>query len=148
MAAETAPGSSPGPSGARGGARWWCSVCFRHDALSPGALAGLGRHRPRSPNALETAADVTVLPGQVGLLTTDWDRLAEEPEIGQIAVWALLFGNFDPEALPPEAQDTAALEGGLVFVSVDGTWLGEVGRPVVVEGRMYDRDRRRRDRDR
>ena len=88
----------------------------------------------------EHAADAVVFPGQVGLLTADWDRLAEEPEIEQIAVWALLFGNFDLDALPPEAREEAALGGGLVFPSVDGTWLGEVGRPVVVEGRMYDPD--------
>ena len=57
----------------------------------------------------EHAADAVVFPGQVNLLTADWGRLAEEPEIEQIAVWALLFGNFDLDALPPEERETAAL---------------------------------------
>lgn len=74
------------------------------------------------------APDAIVFSGQVGAYHPDWAPLLARPEVREIAVWDLLFGNVDGEP------------GGLLFASHDGKYLGEVGRPVVVEGRMYDSD--------
>ena len=43
-----------------------------------------------------------------------------------MAVWDLLFGNYDGQ------------EPALIFGSADGTYLGKVDRPVVVQGRMFN----------
>lgn len=96
--------------------------------LSLAAFAGARR----TDSALErlrgatNAADAVVFSGQVGASHPDWGVLRSKPEVRRVAVWDLLFGtlNGDPS--------------GLLFASHDGTFLGEVGRPVVMDGRMYD----------
>jgi hypothetical protein len=81
----------------------------------------------------ENGADAVVFPSQVGVYEPDWDALAARPEVTAIARWELLFGQFG-EGGPPEVAGGP----GLLFASVDGTYLGDMGRPVVTEGRMYD----------
>jgi hypothetical protein len=81
----------------------------------------------------EDAADAVVFPSQVGAFQPDWDALAARPEVARIARWGLLFGTVGegaPEGVPPGPN--------LVFTSIDGTYLGDMDRPLVVEGRMYD----------
>ena len=72
------------------------------------------------------APDAIVFPSQVGGYHPDWAPLRARPEVRAVAVWDLLFGSIDGEP------------GGLLFASHDGMYLGDVGRPVVVDGRMYD----------
>ena len=92
--------------------------------------AGIGATRDES--ALDrlrdrtVAADVTVFSGQAGHAHPDWNLLRARPEVEQLAVWHLLFGDLDGEP------------NGLLFAADDGTWLGEINRPVVVAGRMWD----------
>ena len=43
-----------------------------------------------------------------------------------MAVWDLLFGNYDGR------------EPALIFGSADGSYLGKVDKPVVVQGRMFN----------
>ena len=72
------------------------------------------------------ATDAIVFSSQVGQYEPDWEPLRARPEVATVAVWNLVFGELDGEA------------GALLFASDDGTWLGEVNRPIVTEGRMYD----------
>jgi ABC-type lipoprotein release transport system permease subunit len=71
------------------------------------------------------AADAVVFPSQVGVAYPNWDRLRARPEVKSVAVWDLLFGNYNGE---PQ----------LIFGSADGTYLGKVDKPVVVKGRMLN----------
>jgi ABC-type lipoprotein release transport system permease subunit len=86
----------------------------------------------RTDTALErlrvqsNAADAVVFPSQVGVAHPNWDRLRARPEVKTVAVWDLLFGIFDGH------------EPAVIFGSADGTYLGEVDRPVVVKGRMFN----------
>jgi hypothetical protein len=119
----------------------------RRSLLTLGALAGItvglavaaagGAFRTDSAldrlRDAENAADAVVFPSQVGAFQPDWDALAERPEVEQIARWGLLFGvvgEGGPEAMPPGPN--------LLFTSIDGNHLGDMGRPIVTEGRMYD----------
>jgi hypothetical protein len=72
------------------------------------------------------ASDAVAFPSQVGIVNPNWARLAARPEVASVAVWDLLFGNYDGQ---PD---------GLIFGSADGTYLGKVDKPVVVQGRMFN----------
>ncbi len=72
------------------------------------------------------AQDAMVFTSQVGDYHPDWRALEQRPEVAQLAVWDLMFGNI------------AGQPGGLLFVSHDGNWLGNIDRPVVIQGRMFD----------
>jgi hypothetical protein len=101
-----------------------------------GATAGLSMASfagaRRTDTALErlrvttNAPDAVVFPGQVGVPHPDWAPLRASPAVRSVAVWDLLFGTLAGES------------GALLFASHDGSFLGELGRPVVIEGRMYD----------
>src|ERR1700722_12459578 len=41
------------------------------------------------------AADAIAFPSQVGVEHPDWDRLKAQPEVKSVAVWDLLFGDYD-----------------------------------------------------
>ncbi len=72
------------------------------------------------------APDAVVFPSQVGTFQPNWAPLAARPEVAKLAVWNLLFGNVNGQ------------QGGLLFGSADGTYLGSVDKPVVVRGRMFN----------
>ena len=86
----------------------------------------------RTDTALErlrvqtNASDAIAFPSQVGVSHPNWARLRAQPEVASVAVWDLLFGNYDGR------------EPALIFGSDDGTYLGKVDRPVVVQGRMFN----------
>lgn len=95
------------------------------------ALAAFAGAR-RTDSALErlrvatNAPDAVVFSSQVGSYHPDWGPLRARPEVRKVAIWDLVFGNLNGDP------------GGLLFASHDGEFLGEVGRPVVITGRMYD----------
>ena len=60
------------------------------------------------------AADAVAFPSQVGATHPKWARLAVRPEVKSVAVWDLLFGNYD------------AQPGALIFGAADGSYLGKV----------------------
>src|ERR1700722_1160096 len=97
-------------------------------ALALSAWAGARR----TDTALErlrvqtNASDAVAFPSQVGIVNPNWALLAARPEVASVAVWDLLFGNQDGQ---PD---------GLIFGSADGTYLGKVDKPVVVQGRMFN----------
>jgi FtsX-like permease family len=72
------------------------------------------------------AADAVAFPSQVDVTHPDWGRLASRPEVASVAVWDLLFGTVDGQA------------GVAIFGSANGTYLGKVDKPVVVQGRMFN----------
>jgi ABC-type lipoprotein release transport system permease subunit len=72
------------------------------------------------------AADAVAFPSQVGVGHPDWARLAARPEVASVAVWDLLFGNYDDQP------------GALIFGSANGTYLDKVDKPVVLQGRMFN----------
>jgi ABC-type lipoprotein release transport system permease subunit len=76
--------------------------------------------------ARTNASDAVVFATQADLLAPDWTKLATRPEIKQVVRWALAFGN------------VAGEEEGVLFVPMDGVWLSQVDRPIVVAGRMFD----------
>jgi hypothetical protein len=86
----------------------------------------------RTDTALErlrvrtNAADAVAFPSQVNVSHPNWARLRARPEVASVAVWDLLFGNYDGQP------------GGLIFGSADSTYLGKVDKPVVVQGRMFN----------
>jgi ABC-type lipoprotein release transport system permease subunit len=86
----------------------------------------------RTDTALErlrvqtNAADAVVFPSQVGVSHPNWSRLRARPEVKTVAVWDLLFGSYEGQ---PQLLFGAA---------ADGTYLGKVDKPVVVEGRMLN----------
>jgi hypothetical protein len=92
-------------------------------------LAWVGARRTET--ALErlrvetNASDAVAFPSQVGVVHPDWARLAARPEVASVAVWDLLFGNYNGQP-------------GLIFGSADGTYLGKVDKPVVMQGRMFN----------
>ncbi len=96
--------------------------------LALSAVAGARRTDSALPRLLAQthASDAVIFPSQVGFLDPDWARLAARPEVAKVAVWDLLFGNVDGQ------------QGGLIFGSDDGTYLGSVDKPVVIKGRMYN----------
>jgi ABC-type lipoprotein release transport system permease subunit len=74
------------------------------------------------------ASDAAVFASQTELVTPDWSKLAARSEVKRIARWGLAFGK------------VAGHEGDLMFVPMDDVWLGQVDRPIVVAGRMFDRN--------
>jgi ABC-type lipoprotein release transport system permease subunit len=72
------------------------------------------------------ASDAIAFPSQVGVSYPNWDRLRARPEVASVAVWDLLFGNYDGR------------EPALIFGAADHTYLGKVDKPVVVKGRMFN----------
>jgi hypothetical protein len=96
---------------------------FALSALAGARRTGTALDRLRDST---NASDAIVFSSQVGLVEPDWSKLQARPEVERLARWALLFGEIDGD---PE---------GVLFASVDGTWGGEVDRPLVIEGRMYD----------
>ncbi len=83
--------------------------------------SALSRLRART-----NASDAVVFATQAQIVTPDWSHLAERPEVERLVRWGLAFGN------------VAGVEGSVLFVPMDGVWLDEVDRPVVVAGRMFD----------
>ncbi len=83
--------------------------------------SALGRLRAQT-----NAADAVVFPSQVGINHPHWAKLAARPEVRTLAVWDLLFGNVNGQS------------GAVIFGSKDGTYLGKVDKPVVVQGRMFN----------
>jgi len=71
------------------------------------------------------AADAIAFPGQVGEFAADWAALRRRPEIARLA--PVTFGRVAGE------ENEAVL-----FVPSDRQWLGDVDRPVVVQGRLFD----------
>ena len=86
----------------------------------------------RTDTALErlrvqtNAADAIAFPSQVGVAHPNWDRLRARPEVKTVAVWDLLFGIYNGHV------------PAVIFGSADGTYLGKVEKPVVVQGRMFN----------
>jgi ABC-type antimicrobial peptide transport system permease subunit len=72
------------------------------------------------------AADAVAFPSQVNKTHPNWAPLAARPEVATVAVWDLLFGDANGEP------------GAVIFGSRDGTYLGKVDKPVVVQGRMFN----------
>lgn len=72
------------------------------------------------------ASDAAVFTSQVGVTHPDWTTLATRPGVGRIARWGLIFGSIDGQ------------QNGSMFVPMDRTWLGDVDKPIVVAGRMFD----------
>jgi hypothetical protein len=131
----------------RSGASSAVAACARADVrhrwrslVALGLLAGIGAGFAfaaltggrRTNTALErlrartNASDAVVFTSQVGVYEPDWTRLEARPEIKKVARWALVYGEADGEP------------GTVLFAPVDGTWAGEVDRPLVVAGRMFD----------
>lgn len=82
------------------------------------ALARL-KQQTRAPTAI-------VFASQSGFFNPDFTKLRARPEVADIAVWDLVFGNVDGQP------------GGVLFASDDGRWGRDVNRPVLVTGRMWD----------
>jgi ABC-type lipoprotein release transport system permease subunit len=97
-------------------------------ALTMASLAGARRTATALPRlrVASNAADAVVFPSQVGALHPDWSSLRAQPEVKAVAVWDLLFGDLDGQP------------GALLFGADDEGFMGAVGRPVVVSGRMWD----------
>ena len=129
--------------GGRTAARRWAAVDLRRRwrslvvlGLLAGVTAGLAMAALAGARRTDTAlarlrshtdaSDAVVFSSQVGAFHPDWARLAAQPEVATIAVWDLVFGDVDGQP------------GELLFASDDGTFFGDVNRPVVTEGRMYD----------
>jgi hypothetical protein len=72
------------------------------------------------------AANAIVFTSQVQDMHPHWRRLAERPEVAQLAVWDLMFCNIDGQ------------QGGLLFASDGDGWLSKIDKPIVVAGRMYN----------
>jgi ABC-type lipoprotein release transport system permease subunit len=76
--------------------------------------------------ARTNASDAVVFATQTNVVTADWSKLAQRPEVKQLVRWGLAFGN------------VAGVEGDLLLVPMDDAWLQQVDRPIVVAGRMFD----------
>lgn len=89
-----------------------------------------GAHR--TSTALErlakrtNASNAVVFGTQIGLWKPDWPKLAKRPEVLAVGRWALLYGNIN------------GAYGGPIFGAVDTVYLGDVDRPIVIRGRMFD----------
>ncbi len=96
--------------------------------LAMAAVAGARRTVTALPRLSDQtrAADAVIFPGQVGAFQPDWGPLRDQPYVTSLARWNLAFGVVDGE------------EDAVFFIPSDGRWLGDVDRPVVVDGRMFD----------
>ncbi len=91
--------------------------------------SALDRFRER-----ENAADAVVFASQVDAGPhPDWSQLEARPEVSAVAPWGLAFGTFDAGG-PPRLTPGPTL----LFAAMDDRYLGEMGRPIVVEGRLFD----------
>jgi hypothetical protein len=94
------------------------------------AVAALAGSR-RSSTALERfrgttrGADAVVFSSQIGVTHPDWSKLAAVPEVEDVAVWNLMFGQLD---VPGD---------DLLFVAGDG-FGSRLSVPHIVEGRAWD----------
>ena len=94
------------------------------------AMAALAGAR-RTDTALDrlkkvtNAPDAIVFASQVGVFEPDFAKLRARPEVQDLAVWDLVFGNFDGEP------------GAVLFASDDGRFGEVVSKPVLVAGRMW-----------
>ncbi len=97
--------------------------------LALASIAGARRTASAFPRlrARTLAADAAVFPGQVGVNQADWSRLQAKSYVTNLARWDLSFGTLGGEP------------GAVLFIPVDGHWLGDVDRPVIVKGRMFRR---------
>ncbi|MCU1454232.1 MAG: hypothetical protein JWN46_2378 [Acidimicrobiales bacterium] len=93
-----------------------------------GALAGARRTASALPRLERTvnAPSAIVFASQAGSFNPDFARLARQPEVASLAIWDLLFGDVD------------GTPGGVLFGSHDGRWGGQIDRPVVLRGRMWN----------
>ena len=95
------------------------------------ALAALSGAR-RTDTALArlrtrtNASDAAVFASQARNAHPDFAGLARRPEIKALAGWNLMFGEFDGDP------------GGVLFAPSDGKWVGEIDKPVVLRGRMFN----------
>ena len=83
--------------------------------------SALSRLRART-----NASDAVLFATQADLVTADWSKLTQRPEVKQLVRWGLAFGNVEGD------------EEGVLFTPMDGAWLQKVDRPIVVHGRMFD----------
>ncbi|MEP6661482.1 MAG: ABC transporter permease [Acidimicrobiales bacterium] len=81
------------------------------------ALARL-EQQTNSPTALVFAT-------QSGVINPDFARLRTRPEVQDVGVWDLVFGNCDGEP------------GCTLFAPDDARWLSEVDKPVLIAGRLW-----------
>src|SRR5437588_9398457 len=70
-------------------------------------------HRTHAPSAL-------VFASQSGVFDPDITKLRARPEVADLAVWDLVFGNLNGEP------------GAVLFASDDGRWGRDVNRPVLI----------------
>src|SRR5438477_6995803 len=97
------------------------------------ALASLSGAR-RSDTALErlrertNASDAAIFASQSQDPNGkhDFAALARQPEVTAIARWNLLFGELQGKP------------GGVLFGPSDRAWGGEIDKPLVIRGRMFD----------
>ncbi|MDQ3354159.1 MAG: ABC transporter permease [Actinomycetota bacterium] len=96
--------------------------------LAMAAVAGARRTDTALPRLSDQtrAADAVIFPGQVGVFAADWGPLLAQPYVTHLARWNLAFGNVDDEP------------GAVLFIPSDEHWLGDVDRPVIIDGRMFD----------
>jgi hypothetical protein len=96
--------------------------------LAMAAAAGARRTVAALPRLSDQtrAADAVIFPGQVGAFQPDWGPLQDQPYVTSLARWNLAFGVVDGE------------EDAVLFIPSDGHWLGDVDRPVIIDGRMFD----------
>jgi hypothetical protein len=72
------------------------------------------------------APDALVFASQSGIFNPDFAALTKKPEVKNVAVWNLVFGNINGEP------------GGVLFSADDGQFGQAVDRPVVMAGRMWN----------
>lgn len=98
--------------------------------LSTAAFVGARRTQSAFPRLrkVTNSSDAVVFPSQVGNITPDWTRLRAQPYLAGLARWKIVFGLMEgsTESLP-------------MFIPADEHWLGDIDRPVVIRGRMFDR---------
>jgi ABC-type lipoprotein release transport system permease subunit len=97
-------------------------------ALAMAAFAGARRTDTALARlrADTNAADAIVFASQTGVPHPDWSKLRARPEVTDLAVWDLMFGNQDGQP------------GGLLFLSHDGAWGDTLTKPDISEGRTWD----------
>ena len=96
---------------------------FAMAALAGARRADTALARFRTATA---SADAVVFASQVGVPHPEWDKLRARPEVADLAVWDLMFGNENGQP------------GGLLFVANDDAFGGRIGKPLLLSGRMWD----------
>lgn len=92
------------------------------------AFAGARRTATAFPRlrARTNAADAIVFATQISFNGADWTKLERRPEVAKVAPWVLAVGDVEHDP------------SGVIMGSYDGRWIGDIDRPIVVKGRMYD----------